>query len=564
MTESNTSPPLGIRFQQVPVVQGRLAQLNHLRPDLLNRMTQNGMGQLLESGSPLPLETLLAESLYDELSLGKADGCLWRRVQAGLLGAPGAVDRPALLREVLAHYAEEIGGHFDPRIYRLATRMVPWGFSFLLNALSPRRFLPWGMGESLRSRLRIEGEITHLQKLATKGTILLVPTHQSNLDSMLLGYVIYLMSLPPFAFGAGLNLYSNPILGFFMSHLGAYTVDRKKTNVVYKTALRNYSVEILREGIHSIFFPGGGRSRSGAIETKLKLGLLGTGIAAQIAQAQTGAPSMVFVVPLVSSYHFVLEAKSLIQGHLMSLGGPKFLRPPDESSQWRMIFQFFWRLFYTQSEITVRIGRPLDVLGNDVDEEGRSIGPQGRLIDPLRAFHTNGQLMPEAQRDQEYTRELGRRVTERFHQDNTVLDSHLLAFSFFEALRAQYPDFELYRFLRLERAQRALPLPVFLEFAARTHAQLVELARRGALRLSFELQSHQVESWVESGARNLGVFHDRAVVRLRDGVISTEDLNLLYYYRNRLTGYGLGRQDSGRIYGGEGGGDKHDAQGFLV
>jgi glycerol-3-phosphate O-acyltransferase len=35
----------------------------------------------------------------------------------------------------------------------------------------------------------------------------MVPTHQSNLDSLLVGYVIYMMSLPPFAYGAGLNLF---------------------------------------------------------------------------------------------------------------------------------------------------------------------------------------------------------------------------------------------------------------------------------------------------------------------------------------------------------------------
>src|SRR6202022_4555136 len=123
-----------------------------------------------------------------------------------------------------------------------------------------------------------------------------------------------LMSLPPFAYGAGLNLFSNPVLSFFMSRLGSYTVDRQKTNSIYKQTLKNYSTRILREGIHSIFFPGGGRSRSGAIESKVKLGLLGTGLEAQIENLKSGKPNpKIFVVPMDMSYHFVLEAGSLIE-----------------------------------------------------------------------------------------------------------------------------------------------------------------------------------------------------------------------------------------------------------
>ena len=35
----------------------------------------------------------------------------------------------SLLESVIRHYSEEIGGHFDQRIYRFATRVVPAGFS---------------------------------------------------------------------------------------------------------------------------------------------------------------------------------------------------------------------------------------------------------------------------------------------------------------------------------------------------------------------------------------------------------------------------------------------------
>ena len=264
------------------------------------------------------------------------------------------------------------------------------------------------MSQSLESRVRIVGEVEHLRRLSEKGTILMVPTHQSNLDSVLIGYVIYAMQLPPFAYGAGLNLFSNPLLSFFMNNLGAYTVDRKKNNPIYKQVLKNYSACILREGVHSIFFPGGGRTRSGAIESKLKLGLLGTALEAQIEKIRIGAEKPnVYVVPMVMSYHFVLEASSLIEDFLAESGKHRFIISDDEFWQPTKVFNFFWKLFASQSGVVVRIGQPMDVFGNRVDEEGGSIGPNGTRIDPKRWLTTGGELKKDTQRDHEYTRELG-------------------------------------------------------------------------------------------------------------------------------------------------------------
>ena len=332
-----------IRFQQVPIVAGPLSRLERIRAQLLSDVAEKTQLDLSRNKP----EVLLGEALYSErLRLKRSrpnlftrtrfknDRKLWGHIHSSLHRSASEVDRKALLQQVIDHYAEEIGGHFDPRVYWMATRAVPWGFSWLLNAASVKRFLPWGMSESLMSRLHIVGEVPMIQKLADRGTILLVPTHQSNIDSVLIGYVIYLMSLPPFAYGAGLNLFSNPMLSFFMSRLGSYTVDRQKTSQIYKYTLKNYSTRILEEGIHSIFFPGGGRSRSGAIESKVKLGLLGTGLEAQIAGMRAGKEnSRVFIVPMVVSYNFVLEAGSLIEDYLAEAGKHRFIMTDDESFQ---------------------------------------------------------------------------------------------------------------------------------------------------------------------------------------------------------------------------------------
>lgn len=571
---SNGSHP-AIRFEQIPIVTGPLTRLNAERPAILKDVVTRSENELGIS-TPQSLDLLLGEAMYAERARlrrnrpnlftkqrAKNDAILWSRIHSSMLKPAAESDRAQLLHQILGHYAEEIGGRFEPKAYRFATRAVPWFFSWLLNAASVRRFMPWGMTQSLQSRMRIVGEIPHLQKLSQQGTILLLPTHQSNIDSVLIGYIIYLMSLPPFAYGAGLNLFSNPALSFFMSRLGAYTVDRQKSNLIYKHALKNYSTRILEDGVHSIFFPGGGRSRSGALESKVKLGLLGTGLDAQLQNLRSGKPNPnIYVVPAVMSYHFVLEASSLIEDYLSESGKHRFIIMDDESWQPTQILNFFWKIFSSQSGVTLRVGKPLDIFGNLVDENGRSIGPNGTTIDPAKWLTTRGELQANAQRDHEYTRELGAKVVERFHKDNTVLTSHLVAFALFETLRTKYPELDLFRFLRLTLPQRTIQGSEFMEAARRLHDRLRGLADRGDVHLSEELATWNLERWVADGVQQLGLFHASAAVRMNEGTAWTEDMSLLYYYRNRLAGYGLS------LLANVGGTQKkpgqHDAKGFLA
>ena len=560
-----------LKLSRVPSVPGPLLRLQSIRSHLLRCVED----ETFQSFSDQQLDVFLGEALYlERLRLSRnrgnfftrgrlqGDQKLWRSVQEGLLKPAAEVDRKTLLSEVIRHYAEEIGGYFDPSVYELATHAIPFGFSWLLNAASVRRFLPWGMTESLQSRIRILGEVESLQRLAKLGTILLVPTHQSNMDSLLIGYVIYLMSLPPFSYGAGLNLFSDPVLSFFMRRLGAYTVDRNKGNSIYKQTLKNYSTQILKEGIHSIFFPGGSRARSGAIESHLKLGLLGTGLDAQIQGTR------VFVVPMVVSYHYVLEAGSLIENYLAEAGKHKFIPVKDETWQDGKVLNFFWKTFSSQSSVTVRIGQPLDIFGNFVNQQGESLGADGLKIDASRWLMSAGEFKRVPQRDQEYTQQLGTRLVDRFHKENTVLTSHLVAFSFFETLRNKYPDFDLFRFLRLSLPQRTLPWSDFLEAAEHFHQRVMECSQRGGVFLSEELQNTKdPRVWIRDGVRQLGVCHNARVVRVSDQTVWTEDMNLLYYYRNRLAGYGLSRlaqEGGGRYAFGQSDVRSCDSQGFLV
>ncbi len=574
----------GVRFDNHPAVQGELYQLS--KPEARESLIQEVVERTAQDFKNADSRLLLEETLYQERqrlkrsktffltsmyisARNKRDREFIQNTQAGLKQAVGEEEQKRWVKKYAEHFGKEICGSFEPKMYDFAIFMVPWFFSWLLNAASLKRFIPWGMVETLQSRLRVVGEVNHLQKLSKSGTILMVPTHLSNIDSFLIGYVIHLMNLPPFAYGAGLNLFSNPVLAFSMNRLGAYSVDRQKVSVLYKAALKNYSISILKRGIHSIFFPGGGRSRTGAVESHLKLGLLGTAVQAQIERLKENHPSPnIYVVPVVMSYHFVFEGSSLIEDYLEQSGKHRFV-PNDSQEEFPFVntLKFFWKLFSSRSEIWINVGKPLDVFGNFVDQEGRSLGPNGTVIDPRQWLMTEGELQTSAQRDREYTLILGNKISERFHAENIVLSSHLVAFTLFQTLRKQYPHLDLFRFLRISEAQRAVPLDKFYQEAEKAFAQVQEAAHQNRLILSDPLRCGDIKLWVEDGVRQLGLFHAHKVAKIQANVITSDDMNLLYFYRNRLSGYGFGRLERlenskidkiGEFFG------EKDEQGFLV
>ena len=72
---------------------------------------------------------------------------------------------------------------------------------------------------------------------------------------------------PPVIYGAGKNLFTNPIISFFMHNLGAYRVDRRIRVSLYKDVLKLYSQVMIERGYHSrCFFRAERVAGSGMIE----------------------------------------------------------------------------------------------------------------------------------------------------------------------------------------------------------------------------------------------------------------------------------------------------------
>ncbi|MBK9504232.1 MAG: 1-acyl-sn-glycerol-3-phosphate acyltransferase [Bacteroidetes bacterium] len=180
-----------------------------------------------------------------------------------------------ILRRIITRYVTEIVGNFNKGTYQFSERFVPFAFNRLLNASHSRAFVRlFGNKKDLLKSIHVIGEIDQLRNLAKDGIVVVVPTHTSNIDSITVGWGISAIGLPACFYGAGLNLFSVRFLAYFMNRLGAYRVDRRKKNAVYLEALKTYSTQTIYQGGHSLFFPGGTRSRSNVLETQLKLGLL--------------------------------------------------------------------------------------------------------------------------------------------------------------------------------------------------------------------------------------------------------------------------------------------------
>ena len=449
----------------------------------------------------------------------------------------------SVLQKITARYAEEIASNFKASHYKFTRRVVTFGFSRLLNAARVKGFKSLFSNQyKLQDKIQITGQTAELRELATKGTIVMVPTHFSNLDSILIGWIISVLGMPPFIYGAGLNLFNISIFAYFMNALGAYKVDRRKKNLMYLETLKTYSKEAIQFGCHSLFFPGGTRSRSGIIESKLKLGLLSTAIEAQRANFQNGITDVsgkIFIVPVTINYHFVLEAPGLIQDYLSQKGQERYYKENDEFSTSYKISKFLFKFFTKGSDISVSIGRAMDVMGNHVDLEGNSRDKWGRLVNTQEYFMSNGKVTVDAQREEEYTQMLGKRIVEEFHRINRVFSSHLVAFVAFELIQAKNDKLDLFDLIRLPQEDLVLDYEEFRSACQRVMDQILKLKAQDRIDCAPHL-TQSMDEIITHGLDNVGMYHaKRPLIKDKAGNLGTEDMSLLYFYHNRLHGYGL-------------------------
>ncbi|HMX05473.1 MAG TPA: 1-acyl-sn-glycerol-3-phosphate acyltransferase [Chitinophagales bacterium] len=453
-------------------------------------------------------------------------------------------EEKAILRTIIHRYVHEIVGNFNKGTYNFAERFVPFAFNRLLNASHSRAFTRlFGNKRDLLKSIHLIGEIEQVRELAKDGIIVAVPTHSSNIDSITVGWGISAIGLPAMFYGAGLNLFSVRFLAYFMNRLGAYRVDRRKKNAVYLEALKTYSTQVITKGGHSLFFPGGTRSRSNVVESQLKLGLLGTALEAQrrlILETNGQSFKKVYVVPVTMNYGFVLEAKELIDEHLKNVGKERYFVPSDKSSSSFKILKFMYRFFTADADFTIAFGKCMDIFGNPVDKQGNSLDHNGNMIDIRDYFRSHGQLTNDTQRDSVYTKMLSEAIVVAFKKNNVALPEHVIAFAAFKLFQKKHHTSDLYSVLRMAEEFRELTREELKQAVASIVKELSKLEHKEEIRVDPIVAAEDLDLLIDYAIKKLGVYHQkRPLLKTRKGTIKCQDMKLLLFYHNRLEGYGL-------------------------
>jgi glycerol-3-phosphate O-acyltransferase len=465
----------------------------------------------------------------------------WQRL-ARAIGRASDVERRDRLRALAERYGWDVAGNFDPRVFKVSTRLLP---SIVTALLAPRRLA--GLAQhpaellslnALEDKVLVEGPLDELRALVRQGTAVYVPTHLSNMDSIVFGYALERAGLPPATYGAGKNLFTNPILSFFMHNLGAYRVDRRIRHALYKDVLKAYSCVLLERGYHSLFFPGGTRSRSGGVERRLKLGLAGTAVEAYARTEMAGRPRRIFFVPATINYLITLEAETLIADYLSEAGKGRFIIEDDESTRIARMAAFVRKLLGMDGSVVIRFGQPMDPFGNRVDAQCRSFDRRGREVDPASYLRdARGQVTLDPVRDAQYTRELGEEICTAFAANTIPMATHVVAAACFERLRKAAPAADLFTVLR--QRDVVVPRDELAADVCRLRERLLELERAGEIVVGDDVRRASGGDVVERALRAFGGYHSSPVLAPRSDGIALCDTNLLFYYQNRLAAHGV-------------------------
>lgn len=210
--------------------------------------------------------------------------------------------------------AEQMASKLCAKISARVVRILSWTLSFAWKRL-------------YASEVYVEsGAMKKLREAMLQGnSVVLLPTHQSHLDYMLLSYAMRAEALPMPHIAAGENL-DLPGVGAILRRGGAFFIPRvikgREDEQMVKAVLKAYVDVLVRNGAAVEFFAEGGRSRDGRI-AKMRLGLLSLVAQAgnrenQMKQAQAEAeegdrtalergPRQVIFVPVTIAYDATLE-----------------------------------------------------------------------------------------------------------------------------------------------------------------------------------------------------------------------------------------------------------------
>lgn len=162
---------------------------------------------------------------------------------------------------------------------------------------------------ALFRRLFVSIETSGLEKVAEyakRHPIVLVPSHRSYFDFLLLSWLFYANHLVPPHIAARENMGFGPF-GFVFRRVGAFFMRRSFDDPLYKAVFRSYVIWLVKEGFTQEFFIEGARSRTGRTMAP-KLGVLSWDVEGFLASGRRD----LFFVPISITYERLLEEGAMV------------------------------------------------------------------------------------------------------------------------------------------------------------------------------------------------------------------------------------------------------------
>jgi glycerol-3-phosphate O-acyltransferase len=139
-------------------------------------------------------------------------------------------------------------------------------------------------------------------------SLILIPSHKSHIDYLIISYLFYHYGLMPPHIAAGANLSFWP-MGFFFRKAGAFFLRRSfQGENLYPHVFREYIIQLMAQGFPIEFFIEGTRSRTGKL-IKPRTGMLDMIVRANLA----GRVENVAIVPISVGYEKIIEEKAHVR-----------------------------------------------------------------------------------------------------------------------------------------------------------------------------------------------------------------------------------------------------------
>jgi glycerol-3-phosphate O-acyltransferase len=153
-----------------------------------------------------------------------------------------------------------------------------------------------------------EEGLARVRTAAKEASLILLPSHKSHVDYMVLAYLFYRNHLPLPIVAAGENLSFFPI-GPLFRRAGAFFIRRSfHGDRLYGAVVDAYMRRLIKDGFSLEFFLEGGRSRTGKLLPP-KMGLLSL-----VVDAALSAPGRkIYFVPISIGYERVVEEKEFVR-----------------------------------------------------------------------------------------------------------------------------------------------------------------------------------------------------------------------------------------------------------